>query len=471
MNAPSQDPQQHGGCPFSMAAPAADGEPPVRDGESSRDPVDNAESHRLSRRRLLKLGAVGSGLAAATAGSGLVQLPQAFASPLSGQSGTDGPAFADGASEVTMQSAQQSSFEGEHQLGVLSEPTPYTSMVAFDVIAETRAELRDLLQTLTTRMRLLYKGGLPQDDGPAAPADDNGILGPSVPSRSVAFIFGVGASLFDERFGLISSKPATLITMESFPNDNLDPALSQGDFSVQICANNADTVVHALRDITMHTRGAMQPRWQLDGFKSPPRPAGTPRNLMGFMDGIANPDTSEPSAMQQLVWVPQVGPESAWMAGGTFQVVRIIRMFVEFWDRAANYEQENIIGRRKATGDPLDGTNEFSTPDYQSDPQGLITPLTAHIRLANPRTTASGPSRILRRGYNYARGLDVNGELDQGLLFTCYQQNLLNQFITVQGRLINEPLADFISPIGGGYFFCPPGLGGDSSAYFGRGLV
>jgi deferrochelatase/peroxidase EfeB len=467
MSAPSQDPQQHGGCPFSVPAPRGHAEASVGGGENA---FDAAERARLSRRRLLKWGAVGGGLAA-TAGSGLAQMPQAFASGPSGQSGTDGPSFADGASEVPMQGAEQASFEGEHQLAVLSEPTPYTSMVAFDVIAETRAELRDLLQTLTSRMRLLYKGGLPQGDGPVAPADDNGILGPSVPSRAVAFIFGIGASLFDERFGLISSKPATLITMESFPNDNLDPALCQGDFSLQICANNADTAVHALRDITKHTRGAMQPRWQTDGFKSPPRPAGTPRNLMGFMDGIANPDTSQPSAMEQLVWVPQGGPESAWMAGGTFQVVRTIRMFVEFWDRAATYAQEDIIGRRKATGDPLDGANEFSAPDYGSDPQGLITPLTAHIRLANPRTTASDPSRILRRGYNYARGLDTNGELDQGLLFTCYQQNLLNQFITVQGRLINEPLVDFISPIGGGYFFCPPGLGGDSSAYFGRGLV
>lgn len=397
-------------------------------------------------------------------------MSQAFAASAT-QSGTDGPSFPDGASEVAMQRAEQSSFEGEHQLAVLSEPTPYTSMLAFDVIAETRAELRDLLQELTGRMRLLYKGGLPQDDGPAAPADDNGILGPSVPSRSVAFIFGIGASLFDERFGLADSKPATLTTMESFPNDNLDPAMCGGDFSVQICASDADTVVHALRDITKHTRGAMQPRWQMDGFKSPPRPAGTPRNLMGFMDGIANPDTSQASMMEDLVWLPQGGPESAWMAGGTFQVARIIRMFVEFWDRASVFDQESVIGRRKATGDPLDGTNEFSTPDYADDPQGLITPLTAHIRLANPRTTASAPSRILRRGYNYVRGLDVNGELDEGLLFTCYQQNIFNQFITVQGRLINEPLVDFISPIGGGYFFCPPGLGGDSSAYFGRGLL
>jgi deferrochelatase/peroxidase EfeB len=67
--------------------------------------------------------------------------------------------------------------------------------------------------------------------------------------------------------------------------------------------------------------------------------------------------------------------------------------------------------------------------------------------------------------------LDTNGDLDQGLLFTCFQQDILKQFITVQARLINEPMAEFISPVGGGYFFCPPGLGGDAASYFGKGLV
>ena len=132
------------------------------------------------------------------------------------------------------------------------------------------------------------------------------------------------------------------------------------------------------------------------------------------------------------------------MAGGTFQVVRIIPdVRRSSAGPSCDPDQENIIGRRKATGDPLGGSNEFSISDYQSDPKGLITPLTAHIRLANPRTTPT-PSRILRRGYN-SRGLDVNGRLDQGLLFTCHQQNLLNQFITVQGRLING-LPFFIQP-------------------------
>ena len=43
------------------------------------------------------------------------------------------------------------------------------------------------------RLRRLYRGGLPVDLGPAAPTDDNGILGPVVPARQVAFILGFGA--------------------------------------------------------------------------------------------------------------------------------------------------------------------------------------------------------------------------------------------------------------------------------------
>lgn len=448
-------PGQQGSCPFSPAHAA---------GSPAEEP-----GAQISRRRLLKWGALSGGLAAA--GTGLASLSAPPAGATTPPPGTDGPAYADGASQVTAQSAEQSSFEGDYQLAVLSEPTSATTMVAFDVIAANRDELRQLLQTLTSRMRLLYAGGLPQNDGPTAPPDDNGLLGPLVPSRSVAFIFGMGASLFDDRFGLASSRPRGLLPMESFPNDNLDPAQCQGDLSVQICADSADTVLHALRDITKHTRGAMQPRWRIDGFKNPPRPSGTPRNLLGFKDGIANPDTAQASAMQDLVWAQPGATTPDWAVGGTYQVVRIIRMFVEAWDRTLLGQQEGTIGRRKASGYPLGAGSEFANFNYAADPQGLVTPLTAHIRLANPRTDASAPSRILRRGYNYDRGLDVNGNLDQGLLFTCYQQDILTQFITVQARLINEPLSEFISPIGGGYFFCPPGLGGNSSAYFGHGLV
>ena len=76
---------------------------------------------------------------------------------------------------------------------------------------------------------------------------------------------------------------------------------------------------------------------------------------------------------------------------------------------------------------------------------------------------------LLRRPYDYSRGLSKAGQLDVGLAFICYQANLDDGFIFVQNLLNGEPLEEYISPFGGGYFFILPGFERDS--YLGKTLL
>ena len=371
--------------------------------------------------------------------------------------------------------AQHVPFHGRHQAGILT-PRPASGIfAAFDVVVASLDDFERMLRLLTERAAFLTQGGEVPARDPKLPPADSGLLGPVIAPDNLTITLGLGASLFDRHDWLAGLKPARLQRMVQFPNDALDPALCHGDLSLQFCANLPDTNIHALRDIVKNLSEFLVLRWMIEGSVPPVPPApdgSTPsaRNFLGFRDGSANPDANDAALMERVVWTH--GPdEPEWAHGGSYQAVRVIRNFVERWDRAPLAEQERIFGRTKMTGAPLDAprASEYDVPDYAADPDGATTPPDSHIRLANPRTPKSERNLMLRRPFNYSRGVLRNGQLDQGLLFIAYQADLEAGFIAVQNQLNGEPLEEYIKPVGGGYFFALPGAAvGD---YLGASLV
>jgi len=366
-------------------------------------------------------------------------------------------------------------FHGANQAGVYRPAAQQRQacFVSFRVLARDQSELKTLLQSLTAQGAKLAAGlrasdPVPSEDLPAiagGPPVNSGVLGDDVPPDSFTMTVGLSAGVFDNpAYKLAGKKPKGLTEMTVFPNDTPDPAWTGGDLLLQLCADSTDMIHYSLREITKATRGALALQWRINGFHSAPRPTGSPRNLFGYKDGIVNP-----AADDQLVWIEKGAGQPDWAVGGTFIVVRLIRMLVEFWDRVGLGEQDGMIGRHRVSGAPLGGTAETDTPDYAHDPNGDTIPLDAHIRLANPRTKATDRSRLLRRGYNYDLGVDLNGNMQAGLIFASYQRDIQKQFEATQLRLVDEPMTDYIEPFGGGYFIGLPGVA-KAGGFLGEGL-
>jgi deferrochelatase/peroxidase EfeB len=385
-------------------------------------------SARLTRGRLLAAGAAGAGVA--LGGVGVERL-------------TAGGGDAAAGEPVP--------FYGDRQAGIVTPTQDRLHFAASDVVTESRSELRGLMRAWTEAAARMSLGEPVGETGRRlAPPVDTGEAAGLSPAR-LTVTFGFGPKLFD-RFGLERSRPAALVDLPAFAGDELDPERSGGDIAVQACADDPQVAFHAVRNLARIGRGAVVMRWSQLGFgrtSSTSRAQETPRNLMGFKDGTNNLKLEDGRALTEHVWVPS-NAEPSWLRGGTFMVTRRIRMLIEVWDRASLDDQERTIGRRKQSGAPFGRTDEF-------DPVALAkTPVDAHIRLAAPAENAG--RRILRRGYSFTDGMDVElGQLDAGLFFISYQQDPA-AFVELQRRLASsDALNEYIKHTGSALFACPPG--------------
>jgi deferrochelatase/peroxidase EfeB len=245
-----------------------------------------------------------------------------------------------------------------------------------------------------------------------------------------------------------ADRPRHLKQMPSFAGDVLDPSQSHGDLLLQI-TGTSPRIVREAAERTLRAMPQWRMRWCMDGTRPENRAEdgkGLARNPFHFTEGYGNPAT--PTEVTARTNVTANQNEPAWTVGGSYQVIRVIRLATGFWDRDTVHEQERIVGRRR-DGRWLDGTPSTEQPAFTADPQGKITPLDAHVRRATPDRRRPPP--LVRRGYNYHHSAD-----DQGLIFSCFQRDLAQGFEAVQRRLQGEAMAKYTLTIGGGYFFVPP---------------
>jgi deferrochelatase/peroxidase EfeB len=358
--------------------------------------------------------------------------------------------------------AQVVPFYGGRQAGIVTPAQDRLVFGALDVVPGAgRQDVRQLLRTWTTAALRMTRG-LPvgETDVPEAPPVDTGEALGSEPAN-LTITIGFGPSLFDARFGLAGKRPASLTPLPVLPNQDLDPHTVGGDIAIQACSDDPLVAYHAVRNLARLGMGVVEHRWLELGFGRTATNSvtqTTPRNLLGFKDGTRNIKAQQSELLDRHVWVGSE-TDQPWLRGGSYLVVRKIRMFLENWDRDYLRDQENVIGRSKDSGAPLSGGTEFTAPDFAATDSSAtpVIPADAHIRLASHEENDG--LRILRRGYSYTDGIDpVRGTLLGGLLFMAYMKDPA-QFVTLQDKLgRSDALNEYISHVGSALFACPPGL-------------
>jgi deferrochelatase/peroxidase EfeB len=430
---------------------AVDEQPVDQEAASEAPPVERASRRRLLGRALgVAAGATAAGGAGFGTGFGVARATEPDAAPATAPPHSPAPDIVP--------------FYGAHQAGIATPAQDRLAFAAFDVTSLAVGDLRVLLGKWAAAASQMTRGlpvGAVEAD-PQAPPIDTGEAAELGAAR-LTITVGFGPSLFDARFGLAGKRPAALADLPALPGDGtLVPHLGGGDLGVQACADDPTVAFHVIRNFARLARGTAVLRWSQLGFgriSSTSLGQQTERNLMGFKDGTRNIKAESAADLDGYVWAGEES-DQPWMKGGSYLVVRRIRMLIESWDTDYLADQENVFGRAKTSGAPLTGKTEFDPPDFAAkgpDGQPVIA-RTAHIRLAAPENNDG--QKLLRRGYSYTDGIDpTTGLLDAGLFFIAYQKDPRKQFVPIQSRLgRHDNLNEYIRHTGSGLFAIPPGL-------------
>ena len=402
------------------------------------------------------------------------------------------------------------------QAGILNYPPDHLLLVALTFTTSDPATTALAVERLRDLVHHELRSQL-DETTPTSPKDqpsaETGELGfnSGYERYHLTITVGFAKSAYD-KLG-VTNPPADLrpVDWAKLGDNPVNPV--QSDLMLQLCTDSIYIAEHAVRRIREELHDVLDLVWVLPGSQRHTSRAGRGnreegRALIGFLDGTANlsPRTNADDAHLVFVdpkhmndyppKVPDIPPgapspyggspaqiptfppdladpptvEPDWTDNGTYMVVRASVIDTSSWDARNLGDQEQVVGRRKVTGNPLATDPDVATtpipePDFTPDPDGVTTPLAAHIRKANPRGPGDDLRRIFRRGYPLI--LPASDGFSLGLAFVCFARTITTQFEFITRAWTTN--ADFPRPgagidtlrafetvLGGGYYFAPP---------------
>ena len=315
---------------------------------------------------------------------------------------------------------------GRHQAGIQrpSEAQPHLLLGVFDLDGDPRSTLAAMGETVVT----LVDGHHPALSG--------------IPSGDLTITVGVGPRVV----AAIDVDAPGAESLAEFPREEIDEIHRGGDLVIQICASDPLLLPLVLAHLVATSPG-LRERWRQRAIRGPVAAVGdthtAPRNVLGFIDGIAVPVTK--SEFADSVWI-EGGPA----AGGTIMVVRRMEIDLTAFHALPVTAQEAVVGRRRSRGEPLSGGKIAADVDLQAKTAGgrYLVPVDAHARRAHPRP--SGVPLMLRRSYSI--------EQPTGLLFISMQAELRTFTRTLERMSESDALLDYTRTTAAGSFLLLPGF-------------
>lgn len=246
-------------------------------------------------------------------------------------------------------------------------------------------------------------------------------------AAALATAIGFGPALWRELNG---SAPGGLRELRELRplKGSFDMPAPGGDLLVHINSQRVDFCFELAQSFLDDLKGGMEVLEEQAGFRYLDN-----RDLTGFIDGTENPHEPEGRAAAALL--------DGEFAGGSFAFAQRYVHDMAKWHRLKVDAQEQVIGRTKLDSVELDEEQM---------------PANSHVA-RNVIEEEGEELQILRHSMPYG---SASGE--RGLFFLAYTRDLgiidrmlANMFGTA-GDGLSDRLLNFVTPVGGGYFFMPP---------------